>query len=142
MGITAYDWAVTAQVEALKFWFYAIAASILLTLYNMFFMPLSNKDWAISPAAYPKGGKTTSGGATPGPRSDHKQIKKSQGSGATSKTSMCLDLITDLSDLIIPGSAVGWIAADKITVGVAMALSSVIAGKRMWNKIQAQGQPL
>lgn len=120
MGVTAYDWADTAQLESLKFWFYAIAVSIMLTLYDMVLVPTSKRATS-----------QTSPKTTP-------SSKRSQYETKIRRPGMYLDLITDSLDLTIPGSAVGWIALDKVTVGIAMAASSMIAGKRMWDRIQAQ----
>jgi len=120
MGITAYDWAATAQLESLKFWFYAIAVSIMLTLYDLVYVPTSET------ATSQKSPKST----PPSKRPDNTTKIRQSG--------IYLDLIIDALDLVIPGSAVGWIALDKVTVGAAMAVSSLIAGKRIWDRVQAQ----
>ncbi|GAB7340235.1 hypothetical protein MBLNU457_6700t1 [Dothideomycetes sp. NU457] len=114
MGITAYDWADTAQLEALKFWFYAIAVSIVLTLYGIVFAT----------------SRRSKKGTSSNKRSKDKMRIRQPG--------LYLDLVVDVLDLVIPGSAVGFIALDKVTVGIAMAVSSLIAGKRMWDRVQAQ----
>jgi len=117
MGITAYDWADTAQLESLKFWFYAIVVSIILTLCDLFFMPRSKQ------ATSQRGSSST---------------KRKQSTTRAAQTGLYLDLATDMCDLVIPGSAVGWIALDKVPVGLAMASSSLIAGTRMWHRIQSR----
>jgi len=120
MGITAYDWADTAQLESLKFWFYAIAVSIMLTLYDLFFVPRSRHATSQKP---PKSTSTS---------------KRKQSTVKGPQTGLYLDLVTDVFDLVIPGSAVGWIALDKVPVSLAMASSSLIAGKRIWDRVQSR----
>ncbi|KAI5235418.1 hypothetical protein E4T43_09281, partial [Aureobasidium subglaciale] len=57
-------------------------------------------------------------------------------SSPTTKTQLSTSLLLDAFDILIPGSAVGWISASSVTVGIASSISSVIAGKQIWNRVQ------
>jgi cytoskeletal protein RodZ len=45
-------------------------------------------------------------------------------------------LLLDSCDIFIPGSAVGWIDASTVTVGIASCISSLISLDEMWKRVQ------
>jgi hypothetical protein len=47
-------------------------------------------------------------------------------------------LVIDGCDLFIPGAVVGWMPFSPLTVGVAMAISTLLQLGDMWPRIQAQ----
>ena len=47
-------------------------------------------------------------------------------------------LLIDSCDILIPGSAVGWLPASSVTVGVASSISSVIVGRQIWRRVQRE----
>ena len=48
--------------------------------------------------------------------------------------------LIDVCDILIPGSAVGWIPVGPVIVGIASCLSSRITGGRIWTKVQLDAQ--
>ncbi|KAI5194784.1 hypothetical protein E4T39_08516 [Aureobasidium subglaciale] len=60
----------------------------------------------------------------------------------TTNTQLSTSLLVDACDILIPGSAVGWISASSVTVGIASSISSVIIGKQIWNRVQKESREL
>lgn len=117
MGVTAYPWASALQVEANKFWFYGISFSILLCLYQISYSP------------------------TPKPPQPVKQDDKKPGQdGAVVPTavrsSLLPQLTVDCLDILAPGAALGWIPASPLVVGLAYTVSSAIAARPIWQRVQ------
>jgi hypothetical protein len=54
----------------------------------------------------------------------------------TSKKQLYTSLVIDCCDILIPGSAVGWIPVSSVTVGIASSISSVIVGQQIWQRVQ------
>ena len=48
-----------------------------------------------------------------------------------------VQLVIDCCDLLIPGSAVGWLPVGLLVVGTATSISSILAGQRIWMKVQS-----
>lgn len=61
-------------------------------------------------------------------------------SSHTSKKQLYTALLIDSCDILIPGSAVGWIPVSSVTVGVASSISSVIVGQQIWGRVQKQAR--
>lgn len=49
-------------------------------------------------------------------------------------------LAIDCNDLVIPGSAVGWISAGPIFVGTCSTISTALAGRQIWDRVQQRAQ--
>jgi hypothetical protein len=43
-------------------------------------------------------------------------------------------IVTDASDLFLPGAVTGWLATGPVTVGVATVVSTVLSSKDIWDK--------
>lgn len=125
--MTNYEWGSRVQTEANKCWFYAIAASILLSLYQL--MTLSS----IQPAA--SAGKESE----KTPEVDKKESKSMEleGTQQAARRKIYSQLVIDCADIIIPAAGVGWIQADELTVGVAGTISTIVAGQSIWARVQA-----
>ncbi|KIW67029.1 hypothetical protein PV04_06307 [Phialophora macrospora] len=129
-------WAVATQTEALKLWFYALAVSVVLDLYEILLV-YSPDSTASSPAP-----ATSKGGAPV--NEEKKQASRRADAGADSsafdaakRRSTYRQLIIDGCDLLIPGAAVGWLALDPITVGVAGTISALVGGSDAWARVKA-----
>lgn len=59
-----------------------------------------------------------------------------------SKKQLSTSLLIDSCDILIPGSAVGWIPASSVTVGMASSISSVIVGQQIWGRVQKQAREI
>ncbi|EGP84703.1 uncharacterized protein MYCGRDRAFT_62362 [Zymoseptoria tritici IPO323] len=121
MGVTTFTWGTRVQLEANKCWFYAICASIALSLYSLLFpAAISN----IAPS------KATDSAARTSPPSSQ--------SNRASHWSLMTGLLTDACDLLIPGSAIGWTPASGLVVGTSMAISTLLSGRVIWVKVQQE----
>jgi len=58
----------------------------------------------------------------------------------TESAILASSFVLDCCDILIPGSAVGWIAVDAVTVGIASCISSVIAGQQIWVRVQKEAK--
>jgi hypothetical protein len=142
MGITDTTWGPQLQQESNKFWFYAIATSIMLSLYQVFF--------GLQPAqAAEKGSEKEASSITNEKGAQEQNEPKETTSASTEKVppipaqardksiQVYRQLLIDGCDLFIPGATVGWIPAEPLTVGIFMSISTVLAMGSMWPKIQA-----
>ncbi|CAD0015373.1 unnamed protein product [Aureobasidium pullulans] len=57
-----------------------------------------------------------------------------------SSATLASNLVLDCCDILIPGSAVGWIPVDSVTVGIASSISSIIAGQQIWARVQKEAK--
>ncbi|KAM3516616.1 hypothetical protein NHJ13051_009739 [Beauveria bassiana] len=106
MQIHVVPWYAPVLIEANKFWFYAITASILRTiaqrigLFHSTRTPFSKRRLQLPPPP-------------PWRR-----------------------LVVDALDLTLPASFVGWVAMDDVTIGCLMTLSTILAWRDVWGKAQ------
>jgi hypothetical protein len=128
MGVTKFEWGPRLELEANKFWFYSIAFSILVSLYTLiqaFFVPKSTS--AATEKTSPEINKEASSSEA------NPTVQKEVSYVALSK-----QLVVDSCDLLIAGSSIDWILANDVTVGTAYIISSTLAGRDIWNRVQAQ----
>ncbi|KAM3545446.1 hypothetical protein ARSEF1564_001608 [Beauveria bassiana] len=106
MQIHVVPWYAPVLIEANKFWFYAITASILRTiaqrigLFHSTRTPFSKRRLQLPPPP-------------PWRR-----------------------LVVDALDLTLPASFVGWVVMDDVTIGYLMTLSTILAWRDVWEKAQ------
>lgn len=55
---------------------------------------------------------------------------------STAKTTLYTNTVIDCCDILIPGSAVGWIPVSPVSVGVASSISSIIVMRSIWERVQ------
>nr|POE65031.1 putative amino-acid permease c15c4.04c [Quercus suber] len=124
--------------EANKCWFYALLASIALSLYYLIFTNEPSTEPAAQQSA---NGKPVDGGKQEKSHSSKsvKQSSKAAPSRHAVKSKLFTQLAIDGCDLLLPGSAVGWIPVDWVTVGTASTISTVLAGREIWNRVQSTG---
>ncbi|OAG39992.1 hypothetical protein AYO21_05865 [Fonsecaea monophora] len=139
-------WAVTAQIEALKFWFYALSASVALSLYELLFVypdPASSKN-NNNQSANEKKEKTTSpvvektsrkGGAVD--EFNEPEQTKPRNPPTAKRNAIFRQLVIDTCDLLIPAAAVGWFPLDPVTVGAAGSVSALLGGSDVWYRVNA-----
>ncbi|PMB64341.1 hypothetical protein BM221_009727 [Beauveria bassiana] len=106
MQIHVVPWYAPVLIEANKFWFYAITASILRTiaqrigLFHSTRTPFSKRRQQVhSPPPWRR-------------------------------------LVVDALDLTLPASFVGWVVMDDVTIGCLMTLSTILAWRDVWGKAQ------
>ena len=132
MKVTKTEWGPGVLQEALKFWFYAEVASILLSLYDLFII------WTVPDAptkSKPKVGTSEKG--------DSKAADATQPK-AVSLESMKIykKLLIDCCDILIPGSGVGWISIDPIILGVTGCISTLVSMSDVWVRVQGARKAL
>jgi hypothetical protein len=59
---------------------------------------------------------------------------------SATKPQLYTNLVIDCCDILIPGSAVNWIPASPLTVGIASSISSLIVGKQIWERVQMEAR--
>lgn len=127
MGATDYAWGPTLVLEANKCWFYSISISILIGIYQLF------ASLTASSAAVSEQNSTTKDVSNEKTTTDESTIH------STTNQDTFRQLIVDACDLVIAGSSVGWVAADEKQVGMAYLISTSIAGKQLWDRVQSTG---
>ena len=116
MNIWLVPWYTPVLMEASKFWFYAIAASITGTLWKLFF-----------------------GSAAAQNESQKKEKSEKSPSDATpapSTTYLLTRIVSDSCDLTLPASFLGWIAVGDLGIGLSMVVSTLIVSRDVWAKAQ------
>lgn len=108
MKIHVLPWYHPVLVEANKFWFYAILASILRTLVQKL-------------------------GLFSGSKSS-KSSKKAASQSVTAPP--WRKLVIDVLDLTLPASFIGWVAVDDVTIGCIMTVSTLLVWRDVWARAQ------
>jgi hypothetical protein len=119
MNVYPVYWNKPVIVEAYKFWFYALALSIVGALWGLLFASGSTS----TSSSAGKVQKDERGGST--------KERKVGSSGPLVKR-----IVVDGCDLLIPGVFLGWIQASEVVVGMAMVVSTLVAGRDIWIKAQ------
>jgi hypothetical protein len=149
MGVTTYSWASTVQLEANKCWFYAIIASILLSLHALCSPPDTPPCPVNKPSrkTLPKQAKNSTAAASAasrgagekcGPADSNVASGQKTASRPPISSGIATALAVDVCDLLIPGSAIGWITTPTVLVGVAMATSTVLSGWAIWLRVRRE----
>ena len=53
-----------------------------------------------------------------------------------------IQLVIDCADVLIPAASLQWLAVEDVYVGLAGSLTSIIAGRDVWAKVQARPPPI
>ncbi|KAL4973628.1 peroxisomal biogenesis factor 11 [Aspergillus desertorum] len=117
MGVARVDWYHPLMTEANKFWFYALALSIIRCAWELFFPS--------APAMPSKASSAPSSREKAGNRAQQLQSR-------TPKWPLVKRIIIDGCDLTLPGSFLGWTPVTPLQIGLGMVLSTVLAGHDVW----------
>lgn len=120
MGIWVTPWAKDTFVESNKWWFYAIALSLIGSTFSLFFPP---PEFRGKPPQSQKSGNNTETEKTPATEQAKLDL-----------TPIVKGIIVDGCDILQPGSFLGWIQATPTQVGVAMVISTLVTSKDIWVK--------
>jgi hypothetical protein len=123
MGVYETTWAAPLFLEAMKFWFYSLCASLLLGVIEWFSVPEQLK--------VGKEKSEKDGG-------DKKMKVKIEERERGRRGRIVRKLVTDACDLFIPGSITGWLALESANVGWCSVVSTVLAGVDVWVRVQAE----
>lgn len=127
MGVTTFGWGPRVQREANKCWFYSLVASILLSLVQLLLLNFKTAE---------RSDKT-----------DEKETSRPQGKASSAgnpvpqnaMSAICIQLVIDCCDLLLPGAAVGWtpdLLASPLVVGVGSTISTTVSGSQIWKRVQ------
>lgn len=115
MKIHVVPWYTPVLVEANKFWFYAILASIIRTVVQragIFSDPVrsskSGEEQALQSPPHP-------------PHPPHPPLRR---------------LVIDALDLTLPASFIGWVVLDDVTIGCLMTVSTILVWRDVWARAQ------
>lgn len=126
-------WAVTTQTEALKFWFYALSVSVILDLYELVFV-YPNRTPGPPTSKTPKSESTGEKGSA---EAEIEVLDQFTSARAAKRQSLYRQLVIDSCDVLIPGAAVGWLALDPVTVGVAGTISAIAGATDVWLRVNS-----
>jgi hypothetical protein len=140
LEVTNFAWAPRLQHEANKCWVYALVLSMVRSLFD-FFCSFSTP--SSSSSRQEQGQKKASTDAS-APNEEETKVSdkgsdssENPGSGFD-RWDLLTQLVVDGADLFIPGSAVGWIAAGPVVVGMASTVSTSITGAQIWRRVQGR----
>jgi hypothetical protein len=114
MNVYHVSWYRPLLTEANKFWFYALILSITRATWELLFTSSSP---APTPAS--KGEKEKGKGTAPVPAGRTKSV-------------LVKKIVIDTCDLTLPGSFIGWVPVTGLQIGVAMVVSTLLAGHGVW----------
>jgi len=122
MNVLQVSWYTLVLVEANKFWFYAICASIARTLGQL----LAGSPFAVD--------DTNSQAASK--KEQSAPVKRPSKPGRPSRTRTVQRLVIDGCDMLLPASFIGWTRLGDLEVGLAMIVSSLLAWGGVWAAAQ------
>ena len=129
-------------MEAEKSWLYAIAASIVIGLYQLFFSASAASTKTLAERDSSQQEETIELKPTDEKKPLHemaalttKQDEQNQAVETDSK--IYRQLVIDCCDIFIPGASVGWIPVSNTVVGTAQFISTILAGQLIWKRVQA-----
>jgi len=131
LKLTATTWGPWVLREAYKFWFYAQVASILLSLYDLL---LGWTTVELTVEVKSLDGKVVKVKDSSKAAAAEQSVKIKGGMADT--LSIFKKLFVDGCDILIPGSTVGWINVDPLTVGVTGCISTAVSMRNIWVRIQ------
>ncbi|KAL4932009.1 PEX11 domain protein [Aspergillus undulatus] len=122
MNVARVDWYRPLMLEANKFWFYALVLSIVRSAWEVLF-----------PTVVAIPAKSSGSGSGSSKEKNAKTKTKPQQPTSTSpRWPFVKRIIIDACDLTLPGSFIGWVPATGLQIGLAMVLSTVLAGHNVW----------
>jgi hypothetical protein len=111
MNVYHVSWYRPLLTEANKFWFYALILSITRATWELLF---------------------TSSSPSPNKGGGEKEKGKAPVTAGRTKSALVKKIIIDTCDLTLPGSFIGWVPVTGLQIGVAMIVSTLLAGHGVW----------
>jgi len=119
MGLTNLEWGPWLVRQGNLFWFYGLACSLLLGIWEI---------WFGEEVEEAKTGAGEKDGVKKG--SAEKEVVEKR----AERDLPYKQIMIDGCDLLIPGAAVGWLPYSPLTISVAMSISTVLSMSDMWAK--------
>jgi hypothetical protein len=111
MNVYHVSWYRPLLTEANKFWFYALILSITRATWELLF---------------------TSSSPSPNKGGSEKEKGKAPVTAGRTKSALVKKIVIDTCDLTLPGSFIGWVPVTGLQIGVAMVVSTLLAGHGVW----------
>ncbi|KAK3721476.1 hypothetical protein LTR37_003032 [Vermiconidia calcicola] len=126
MGVTSYSWGPMLEDEALACWFYGIAFSIALSVYQLFELFFGATAEKIVPKEKPAPEEK------PAVSQNEKQsaVKKAEEDRKKASSIVYTQLTIDCCDLLIPGAAIGWIPVPEVTPSLRLREELLLASEK------------
>lgn len=124
MDVARVSWYRAVMTEANKFWFYALVLSIMRCILEIL-----------------SGSAKTQGQEKGQAKGQEKSSEKKDGKDKSpvpvltptpAKWPLVKKMIIDSCDLALPGSFIGWVPVTALQVGLAMVVSTLLAGHNVW----------
>jgi hypothetical protein len=122
MGIWSTEWANGLFLEAMKFWFYSITFSIMLSLLRLYRILLDSGSSSKKPAEDSE-------------RTSNVVDAEAKRASAT-QWNVVKTLAIDCCDIFVPGFTTGWLRVSSGNVGTLSMISSVLASTEIWRRVQ------
>ncbi|EHY56031.1 hypothetical protein HRR83_006588 [Exophiala dermatitidis] len=134
LSITSYSWGPTLQMESLKFWFYSLAVSFVLGIYDLWLMSAAESESQPTDTSTTDSGSTENEKATKGAQAPQ-HTKDASAQLSSKRRAIYKQIVQDGCDMLIPASIVGWVQLDPVTVGVAGSISALLGASDAWNRV-------
>ncbi|KAL4908424.1 hypothetical protein BDW74DRAFT_175106 [Aspergillus multicolor] len=115
MNVARVDWAHALTTEADKFWFYALALSVMRYMWELLVPQIP---------ATPTSTKTVG--------DEKRKAKAGTQQASAPKWPLVKRIIIDGCDLMLPGSFLGWTPVTPLQIGLGMIVSTILAGHNVW----------
>ncbi|KAE8452648.1 hypothetical protein EG329_013907 [Mollisiaceae sp. DMI_Dod_QoI] len=133
MGVYKTTWAASLIIEAMKFWFYSIVLSLLLSVVGI---------WELYTSP-PTKSLTTKPNTEKDERNEEDSNEETEQTKADAKVGWMnkrrkamKGIVIDICDLSVPGSITGWLPVSSANVGMLGVVSTLLAGADVWTRIQ------
>ncbi|KAK2871729.1 hypothetical protein FQN49_002885 [Arthroderma sp. PD_2] len=134
LGIQKTTWGERALLESNKFWLYALACSLLSTLWQMFQLHRGANTRTARQTAKNSDSK---GGMSPSEKKSKLEKQTVNNNDVTiASQALMKDLVITSCDILIPGYGIGWMPISKLTMGSAAVVSTLLVGRDRWIKAQ------
>lgn len=135
MGVYPLPWAAPAMLEANRFWFYSLAISTFLSLYQFFNVP-STPPTTINFSAVAYNEETETKEKTD--VEDEKKLAETLAKHRRGlKWKYAKEAVMYGGDLLLPGAATGWILTSPTYVAGAMVVTTLLGLEGIWKRVNA-----
>ncbi|KAK5194596.1 hypothetical protein LTR92_005840 [Exophiala xenobiotica] len=138
MHITHTSWALPLQIESLKYWFWSLAASALLGLYDLYLLESGPAETAETPMSEKIQQAKVTVKADGKERSTVVETTKTVSldpSRASRRQAILKGILADGCDMLIPVDICGWMPLGAVPVGIAGSISAVLGGSDVWARV-------
>jgi hypothetical protein len=138
MHITHTSWALPLQIESLKYWFWSLAASALLGLYDLYLLESGPAETAETPMSEKIQQAKVTVKADGKERSTVVETTKTASqdlSIASRRQAILKGILADGCDMLIPVDICGWMPLGAVPVGIAGSISAVLGGSDVWARV-------